>query len=101
MATSPTSRTDRAEPRIDPAFDPEMEATLPSGEHGDLVRTAASRKGPVVWLVLLMVLAAGAVFFYLWRQNSSQQPAPAASAAQPQGAAAAAPAIRHPNEYSQ
>src|SRR5450631_3085989 len=101
MAPSPTSRTDRAEPRIDPAFDPETEATLPSGEHGDFLRTAAPRKGPVVWLVLLMVLAAGAVFFYLWRQNASQQPAPATPAVQPPVAAEAAPAIRHPIEDAQ
>ena len=101
MASSPTTRTDRAEPRIDPAFDPETEATLPSGERGDFLRTAAPRKGPIVWLVLLMLLAAGAVFLYLWRQNASQQPAPATPAAQPPVAAEAAPAIRHPIEDAQ
>ena len=101
MSTSPTSRTDRAEPRIDPDFDPEADATLPSGERSDSLRTTAPRKGPIVWLVLLMVLAASAVFFYLWRQNASQQPAPATPAIQPPVAAEAAPAIRHPIENAQ
>jgi hypothetical protein len=101
MSTSPTSRTDRAEPRIDPDFDPEADATLPSGERSDSLRTTAPRKGPIVWLVLLMVLAASAVFFYLWRQNAPQQPAPATPAIQPPVAAEAAPAIRHPIENAQ
>jgi hypothetical protein len=101
MSTSRTSRTDRAEPRIDPDFDPEADATLPSGERSDSLRTTAPWKGPIVLLVLLMVLAAGAVFFYLWRQNASQQPAPATPAIQPPSAAEAAPAIRHPIENAQ
>jgi len=100
MSTSPTSRTDRAEPRIDPDFDLETDATLPPGDRSDSVRTTAPRKGPIVWLVLLMALAASAVFFYLWRQNTSQQP-PAAPATQPPVAAAAEPAIRHPIEDAQ
>ncbi len=98
MSTSPTSRTDRAEPRIDPDFDPETDATLPPGDRSDSVRTTAPRKGPIVWLVLLTVLAASAVFFYLWRQNTSQQPPPAA---QPPVAAVSEPAIRHPIEDAQ
>jgi hypothetical protein len=101
MSTSPTNRTDRAEPRIDPDFDPEADATLPSGEHSDSLRTTAPRKGPIVWLLLLMVLAASAVFFYLWRQNAPQQPVPATPAVQPPVAAEAAPAIRHPIENAQ
>ena len=102
MASSPTTRTDRAEPRIDPDFDPETAGTtLPSGEHSDFPRTAAPRKGRTVWLMLLIVLAAGAVFFYLWRQNASQQSAPATPAAQTPVAAEAAPAIRHPIEDAQ
>ena len=101
MSTSPTSHTDRAEPRIDPDFDPETDATLPSGERSDSLRRTAPWKGPIVWLVLLMALAAGAVFFYLWRQNPSPQPAPAAPAIQPPAAAEAAPAIRHPIENAQ
>src|SRR6266404_9897572 len=101
MSTSPTSRTDRAEPRIDPDFDPETDATLPPGDRSDSVRTTAPRKGPIVWLVLLTVLAASAVFFYLWRQNTSQQPPPAAPAAQPPVAAVSEPAIRHPIEDAQ
>ena len=101
MSTSPTSRNDRAEPRIDPDFDPETDATLPPGDRSDSVRTTAPRKGPIVWLVLLTVLAASAVFFYLWRQNTSQQPPPAAPAAQPPVAAVAEPAIRHPIEDAQ
>ena len=101
MSTSPTSRTDRAEPRIDPDFDPETDATLPPRDRSDSVRTTAPRKGPIVWLVLLMLLAASAVFFYLWRQNTSQQPPPAAPAAQPPVAAVAEPAIRHPIEDAQ
>jgi Protein of unknown function (DUF3014) len=96
-----TSRTDRAEPRIDPAVDPETDATLASGERSDFLRPAAPRKGPIVWLVLLMVLAASAVFFYLWRQNASQQPALATPAIQPPAAAEATPAIRHPIEDAQ
>ena len=101
MSTSPTTRTDRAEPRIDPDFDPEADATLPSGKRSDSVRTTAPWKGPIVWLVLLMVLAASAVFFYLWRQDVSQQPAPATPAIPPPVAAEAAPAIRHPIENAQ
>ena len=101
MASSPTGRTDRAEPRIDPEFDPEANGTLPSGERSDSLRTTAPWKGPIVWLVLLMALAAGAVFFYLWRQNPSPQPAPATPAIQPPVAAEAAPAIRHPIENAQ
>jgi Protein of unknown function (DUF3014) len=102
MSTSPTSRTDRAEPRIDPDFDSETDATLPPGDRSDSLRTSAPRKGPIVWLVLLMVLAASAVFFYLWRQNTSQQPAPATTpATQPPVAAVAEPAIRHPIEDAQ
>ena len=101
MSTSPTSRTDRAEPRIDPDFDPEADATLPSGEGSDSLRTPAPWKGPIVWLVLLMVLAASAVFFYLWRQNASQQPVPTTPATQPPVAAEAEPAIRHPIEDAQ
>jgi hypothetical protein len=100
MATSPTDRTDRAEPRIEADFDPEAGATLPSGEHSNSLRTPASRKGPIVWLVLLMALAASAVFFYLWRQDTSQQPA-LAPATQPPVAAEAAPTIRHPIEDAQ
>jgi hypothetical protein len=93
MATPPT---DRAEPRIEADFDPEADATLPTG---DSLRTPAPRKGPIVWLVLLMVLAASAVFFYLWRQDTSQQPALAPpSTHQPPAAAEAAPTIRHPIE---
>jgi Protein of unknown function (DUF3014) len=96
MATPPTERT---EPRIDPDLDPETGATLPSEEHSDFIRTPAPRKIPIVWLVLLMVLAASAVFFYLWRQNASQQPALATPpVTQPQPAAEAAPVIRHPIE---
>ena len=102
MASSPTSGADRAEPRIDPAFDPDTAgATLPSGEQSDFPRTAASRKRPVIWLALLMVLAASAVFFYLWRQNASQPPAPATPAVQAPVPAEAAPAIRHPIEDAQ
>src|ERR1700687_4357997 len=101
MSTSPTSRTDRAEPRIDPDFDPEADATLPSGERSDSLRTTAPRKGPIVWLLRLMLWAASAFFFYLWRQNASQQPAPATPAIQPPVAAEAAPAIRHPIENAQ
>jgi Protein of unknown function (DUF3014) len=101
MSTSPTGRTDRAEPRIDPDFDPEADATLASGEHGDSLPTTAPWKGPVVWLLLLMVLAASAVFFYPWRQNASPQAVPATPATQPPVAAEAAPAIRHPIENSQ
>jgi hypothetical protein len=102
MSTSPTSRTDRAEPRIDPDFDPETDATLPPGERSDSIRTTEPRKGrPIVWLMLLMVLAAGAVFFYLWRQNASQQLAPATPVPQPPVAAEATPAIRHPIEEAQ
>src|SRR5438105_5257356 len=100
MSTSPTSRADRAEPRIDPDFDLETDAILPPGDRSDSVRTTASRKGPIVWLVLLMAFAASAVFFYLWRQNTSQQP-PAAPATQPPVAAVAEPAIRHPIEDAQ
>jgi hypothetical protein len=96
-----TSRTDRAEPRIDPAVDPETDATLASGEGSNFLRPAAPRKGPIVWLVLLMVLAASAVFFYLWRQNASQPPALATPANQPPAAAEATPAIRHPIEDAQ
>jgi hypothetical protein len=95
MATPPT---DRAEPRIEADFDPEADATLPTG---DSLRTPAPRKGPIVWLVLLMALAASAVFFYLWRQNTSQQPPSAAAATQPPVAAVAQPAIRHPIEDAQ
>ena len=101
MSTSPTSRADRAEPRIDPDFDLETNATLPPRDRSDSVRTTAPRKGPIVWLVLLTVLAASAVFFYLWRQNTSQQPPPAAPATQPPVAAVAEPAIRHPIEDAQ
>jgi hypothetical protein len=101
MSTSSTSHTDRAEPRIDPDFDPEADATLPSGERSDSLRTTASSKGPIVWLVLLMALTASAVFFYLWRQNAPQQPAPATPAIKPPVAAEAAPAIRHPIENVQ
>jgi Protein of unknown function (DUF3014) len=95
MATSPT---DRAEPRIEADFDPEADATLPPG---DSLRTPGPRKGPIVWLVLLMVLTASAVFFYLWRQDTPQQPALAPPSAQPPAAAEAAPAIRHPIEDAQ
>jgi hypothetical protein len=102
MSTSSTSHTDRAEPRIDPDFDPEADGTLPSGERSDSLRRTAPWKGPIVWLVLLMALAASAVFFYLWRQNTSQQPAPATTpATQPPVAAVAEPAIRHPIEDAQ
>jgi hypothetical protein len=101
MATSPTSRTERAEPRIDPDLDPETGATLTSGDRGDSIRTPAPRRSPIVWLVLLMVLAAGAVFFYLWRQDTSQQPALAPPSTQPPAAAEAAPTIRHPIEDAQ
>jgi hypothetical protein len=102
MATSPTDRTDRAEPRIEADFDPEAGATLPSGERSNSLRTSASRKGPIVWLVLLMVLTASAVFFYLWRQDTSQQqPALAPPSTQPPVAAEAAPTIRHPIEDAQ
>lgn len=99
MATSPTHRTERAEPRIDPELDPETGATLP-GDRSDCYRTPAPRRNPLVWLVLLTVLAAGAVFFYLWRQNAPQAPAlapPPAQAPAPE----AAPAIRHPIEDAQ
>ena len=99
MATSPTSRSERAEPRIDPDLDPETGATLTSGDRGDSIRTPAPRRSPIVWLVLLMVLAAGAVFFYLWRQDTSQQPALAPPSTQPP--AEAAPTIRHPIEDAQ
>jgi hypothetical protein len=95
MATSPT---DRAEPRIEADFDPEADATLPPG---DSLRTPAPRKGPIVWLVLLMVLAASAVFFYLWRQDTSQQPALVPPSTQPPAAAEATPTIRHPIEDAQ
>src|SRR6266550_1102971 len=99
MATSPT---DRAEPRIEADFDPEADATLPPGERSNSLRTPAPRKGPIVWLVLLMVLTASAVFFYLWRQDTSQLPALApAPATQPPVAAEAAPTIRHPIEDAQ
>jgi hypothetical protein len=98
MATSPT---DRAEPRIEADFDPEADATLPPGERSNSLRTPAPRKGPIVWLVLLMVLTASAVFFYLWRQDTSQQPALAPPSTQPPVAAEAAPAIRHPIEDAQ
>ena len=104
MATSPTSRTERAEPRINPDLDPDPEtgATSTSGDRSDFIRTPAPRKSPIFWLVLLMVLVAGAVFFYLWRQNASQPPALATPAAtQPPAAAEAAPAIRHPIEDAQ
>ena len=102
MATSPTSRTERAEPRINPDLDPETGATLTSGDRGDSIRTPPPRRSPIVWLVLLMVLAAGAVFFYLWRQDTSQQPALAPPpATKPPVAAEAAPAIRHPIEDAQ
>ena len=104
MATSPTSRSERAEPRIDPDLDPETGATLASGDRGDSIRTPAPRRSPIVWLVLLMVLAAGAVFFYLWRQDTSQQPALALApppATQPPVAAEATPTIRHPIEDAQ
>ena len=96
MATSPT-HTERAEPRIDPDLDPETSATL-TGDRNDFARTP--RRKPIVWLVLLMVLAAGAVFFYLWRQNAPQPPALAPPTAQAP-AAEAAPAIRHPIEDAQ
>src|SRR5512141_1080034 len=85
----------RAEPRIDPDLDPETGATLP-GDRSDFTRTPAPRRNPIVWLVLLMVLAAGAVFFYLWRQNASQAPALTRPTAQAPAAAETAPAIRHP-----
>jgi hypothetical protein len=98
MATSPTDRTDRAEPRIEADFDPEAGATLPSGERSNSLRTPASRKGPIVWLVLLMVLAASVIFFYLRRQDISQQPALTPPSTQPPVAAEAAPTIRHPIE---
>jgi len=102
MATSPTDRTDRAEPRIEADFDPEAGATLPPGERSNSVRTPASRKGPIVWLVLLMVLTASAVFFYLWRQDTSQQqPALAPPSTRPPATAEAAPTIRHPIEDAQ
>ena len=97
MATSPT-RTERAEPRMDPDLDPETGATL-TGDRSGFTRTTAPRRNPIVWLVLLMVLAAGAVFFYLWRQNPLP-PALAPQATQP-AAAQAAPAIRHPIEDAQ
>ena len=97
MATSPT---DRAEPRIEADFDPEADATLPSGERSNPLRTPAPRKGPIVWLVLLMVLTASAVFFYLWRQDTSQ-PTLAPPPTQPPAAVEAAPAIRHPIEDAQ
>jgi len=99
MATSPTRRTERAEPRMDPDLDPETGATL-TGDRSDFSRTPAPRRSPIVWLVLLMVLAAGAVFFYLWRQNPSQPPALAPQATLP-AAAEAAPAILHPIEDAQ
>lgn len=101
MATSPTRRTERAEPRIDPDLDPETGATSTSGDGSDFIRTPAPRRSPIVWLVLLMVLAAGAVFFYLWRQNASQPPALATPPATQPAAAEAAPAIRHPIEDAQ
>src|SRR6202171_3450041 len=99
MAISSTPRTERAEPRMDPDLDPETGATL-TGGRSDFTRTPAPRRNPIVWLVLLMVLAAGAAFFYLWRQNPSQPPALAPQAAQPAAAEAAA-AIRHPIEDAQ
>jgi len=102
MATSPTDRTDRAEPRIEADFDPDSDATLPPGERSNALRTPAPRKGSIIWLVLLMVLTASAVFFYLWRQDTSQQPALAPPPTQPPPAAAeAAPTIRHPIEDAQ
>jgi len=101
MATSPTHRTERAEPWIDPDLDPETGAASSSGERGEFPRTPAPRKSPIVWLVLLMVAAGGAAFYYLWQQKASQQPALATPATQTPVAAEAAPAIRHPIEDAQ
>src|SRR5438132_14258062 len=95
MSTSPTSRADRAEPRIDPDFDLETDAILPPGDRSDSVRTTASREGPILWLVLLMAFAASADVVYLWGPNASQQP-PAPAPTQPAVAAVAEPASRQP-----
>ncbi|MDQ6916538.1 MAG: DUF3014 domain-containing protein [Pseudomonadota bacterium] len=101
MAISPPTRSERAEPRIDPELDPQTGAAWSSAERADMVRTPAPRKNPIAWLVLLMVLAAGAVFYYLWRQNALQPPPVMAPPPQPSAAVETAPAIRHPIEEAQ
>lgn len=102
MATEPTRRTERAEPRIDAELDRETDATLPPEDRRDLVRAPAPRNSPMVLLVLLMVLAAGAVFFYLWRQNESQKTVIVTPPAnQTLAAVEGPPPIRHPIEDAQ
>jgi Protein of unknown function (DUF3014) len=99
MATPPDKR---AEPRIDPEFDPETGVALPSGERPGFVRTPAARKSPIAALLLLMLLVAGGVFFYLWRQGTSQKAVLVTPAATPPPAVAdATPPIRHPIEEAQ
>lgn len=96
MAVSPQTRSERAEPRIDP--DPDLPAgtAWSSAERPDSIRTPAPRRNPIAWLVLLMVIVAGAVFYYLWRQDTAQPVMTAPPAAPQSTPADAAPVIRHP-----
>jgi Protein of unknown function (DUF3014) len=102
MANPPVRRGEpRAEPRIDSDPEPEWTATS-TDARAPFKPRPASRQSPLLWVLLLIVLAGGGALFYLWRHNAPALPvvtAPPASA--PVAPEAAAPAIRHPIEEAQ
>jgi hypothetical protein len=101
MPNPPIRRSDsRTEPRIDP--DPEQEWTVSTTDgRGQSTPRPASRRSPMLWMLLLIVLVAGAALFYLWRHNAPALPVVTAPPATPPVAAEATPAIRHPIEDAQ
>ena len=101
MTISPDTRRERAEPRIGPDLDPETSAAWSSDKRADSMRAPAPRRNPVVWLLLLMLVAAGAVFYYIWRQSAPLPVAVAPPAPKANAAPEAAPAIRYPIENAQ
>jgi hypothetical protein len=101
MANLPKSPGERTEPRIDPDLDPDAGAAWAPEDRTAVVPAPRSRRNPIVWFLLLMVLAAGAVFFYLWRQTASQPVSTPPVATAPPVVTEAPPAIRHPIENAQ
>jgi hypothetical protein len=96
-----TRHADRAEPAIASSLDDGSGLEESSRANTSQVAAPSARKGPIVFLVLLMLVAAGAVFYYLWRQDANVQTANAPTPAIQPPAAEPVPAIRHPIEDAQ